>query len=171
MPLVIETGTIITAADSYVSLESAATYHLNRGNTAWGLAASDTLREQALRRAVAYLDGKYYPRWKGAQVSPLVQCLQWPRKNANLGQSTFDLIPSTLIPQRLKDAQCELALRALSGDLAEDLDRGGLVQSVQVGPVTQTFSDRAPAAKTYQIVEQLLAPLLEPANVCQLVRS
>lgn len=182
--LIVETGAIITNADSYVTLEEAAAYHSKRGNTAWASAGSDTVREQALRKATAYLDGFYYPRWKGTQVNPLSQSLQWPRAGVKLSQdqqfydiasSFYDVnyggfLPVTTIPAAVKSAQCELALRALSTQLAEDLDRGGRISSVTVGPITQSYEPGAPASKKYHQVDLILAPLLASANVA-LVRS
>lgn len=46
-------------ADHYGTLEGAATYHSDRGNTAWAAAATDALRTAALVRASDYIKYRY----------------------------------------------------------------------------------------------------------------
>jgi hypothetical protein len=181
MALIVETGLVVAGADSYVSLTYAEKYHENRANVTWA-SATDEAKEAALRKATQYVDGRYYGRWKGCLLTAL-QSRQWPRFNVQIdavygfASENFDqgfargLIPNNIVPEPVKQATCELALRALSGDLAKDLDRGGLVSSVRVGPITKTFEKNAPGQTVYTIVEQLLAPFLAPANGMQIVRS
>lgn len=178
MALIIEDGTIVSGADTYISLVDATTYHSSRGNSAWASAVSDPVREQALRRAADFLDMNFYTRWKGAQIQPLTQARQWPRAGVRVSQEQvyYDVPPSfydtqysgflaiTTIPQKLKDAQCELALRALSGPLAPDLKRGGKVSSVTVGPITTVYEQGAPAETVYSLINKLLSPLLKPRS-------
>lgn len=171
--LIIETGAIITGADSYETTANADTYHANRGNAAWA-ALTEAAKEQAMRKAAFYLDGKYYHRWKGAVVSPLSQNLCWPRAGVRISDpqvyyavppSFYDVsysgfIPITTIPQRLKDAQCEAALRASTDDLAADLQDGVKSQSIG-GAISKTFSSTSGnAVKKYQVIDQLLTSLL-----------
>jgi len=184
MALIVETGVQVSGADSYVSLTDAAAYHTDRGNTAWAAAASDTVREQALRKATQYIDGHYFHRWKGAVVAPLTQSLQWPRAGVKISdpQEYYATLPSfydvsysgfleiTTIPQKLKDATCEAALRSLSAALAPDLKRGGRMASVNVAGIQEVFEQGASPNTSYQIIDQLLAPFLK-SNQMSLVRG
>lgn len=172
-------------ADSYISLVDAASYHTARGNTSWGAVATDALREIALRKATTYIDQKYYSRWKGAQINPVTQSLQWPRAGVKVAQEQvyYDVPPSyydtqysgflaiTTIPQRLKDAVCEAALISLTEVLNPALKRGGKVTSVTVGPISQTFSGSAPSTTTYQIIDRLLVAFLKAGGTTVLERS
>lgn len=181
MALTVETGAIVTGAESYVSAADCTTYHTNRGNTAW--TGTDAVKEAALRRATAYLDGHYRARWKGCRVYPLTQALEWPRAGVRIvdEQVYYDVPPSfydseysgflaiTTIPQRLKDACCELALRALSGDLAEDFTSGVKREKVDVLE-TEYFQGAAPGT-TYRIVDDLLSDFLKPAGTADVVRG
>lgn len=181
--LVVEDGTCKTASDSYVTLAEADTYHASRGNTDWA-ATSVLLKEQAIRRATTYIDQNYYARWKGSPVAPLTQGLQWPRAGVKIAnpQDYYDVYPSyydvayagflpiTCIPKQLKYAVCEAAYRELTARLAPDQKRGGAVQSVTVGPITQVYSATAPAKTSYRIIDQLLAALLRSANLIDLER-
>lgn len=182
--LVIETGALIAGADSYVTLAEATTYHAKKGNTTWATTTAVN-REIALRKATTYIDQKYYNRWKGAQINPLTQSLQWPRAGVKVAQEQvyYDVPPSyydtqysgfltiTTIPQRLKDAVCEAALISLSEDLNPSLKRGGKVTSVTVGPISQTFSDSAPSTTTHQIIDRLLVAFLKAGGTTTLERS
>lgn len=165
MALIIETGAIITGADSYVSVADCDTYHAARGNAAW--TGTDAVKESAIRKAVAYLDGHYRNRLKGIMVDPINQLLAWPRYDVVIDGVT---IASDTIPQRLKDAQCELALIALSADLAPNVSAG--IKREKVDVLETEYFAGAPAGTTvYTAVNNLLATLLKPINSGDLVRG
>jgi hypothetical protein len=182
MALTVETGAIVAAAESYISVTDADTYHSNRGNAAWAALGTEA-KEQALRKAVAYIDGKYYHRWKGVQVEPLTQTLQYPRAGVKISsyQPYYSVPPSfydvdyagylaiTTIPDCLKYAQCEAALRAAAGDLAGDLQDGVKSKSI-AGAISTTYSGTSgEAVKKYPVIDMLLAPLLKSS--CDLERG
>jgi hypothetical protein len=177
MALTVEDGTIKEGAESYVTVADADTYHTNRLNAAWGTATTPA-KEAALRKATSYIDWKYVTRWKGQRVFP-AQPLMWPRnyvlqfeEEAFIGYANQPVyINSSTIPQCLKDAACEAALRALSGELAPDLDRGGKVNTVRVGNIWQVYESGANPNTVYQKIEHLLRSLLNNNNSVQLVRS
>ena len=183
MALIIETGLIVAGAESYASVTDADTYHTNNGNTAWGT-ASNTAKEAALRKACRYLDGKYRSRWKGRRVLPVVQVLEWPRGGVEApsgagssGSYYYDtgftgnvFYPSNSIPQRLKDAQCELALRALDGDLASDATIGVKREKVDVLE-TEYFQGAVPGQTAFVGVEQLISDYLNPLGSTDLLRG
>lgn len=182
MALVIETGSIVAGADSYASVTDADTYHVNNSNAAWAL-ADNAAKEAALRKACRYLDGKYRPRWKGRRVQPVAQALEWPRGGVSIGDTypagsaSYDVgfggeifIPSDSIPQRLKDAQCELALRALAGELAADATAGVKREKVDVLE-TEYFAGAVPGQTTYVGVEQLISDYLIQTGNTDLLRG
>src|SRR5712664_1631195 len=78
MALIVEDGTIVSGAESYIGVTDAATYHNNRGNTTFAGLSSDALREQMLRKATDYMQEMYRLRWTGSRVSTQ-QALDWPR--------------------------------------------------------------------------------------------
>lgn len=157
MALTIETGAIVSGADSYVSLVECDAYHTARGNASW--AGTDTVKEQALRKACSYIDHRYARRWKGIRTSP-TQPLKWPRQRVVQYEEEPTILPINFIPQELKDAQCECALRYLSSDMLPDLENGGRVKSVTVGSISQTFMDGASANTSYQYVNAILSTLI-----------
>lgn len=163
--LIIETGVIIAGADSYVSVTDCDTYHAARGNAAW--TGTDAVKEYAIRKAVAYLDGHYRNRLKGSMVDPVNQNLAWPRYDVVIDGVTLARSP---IPQRIKDAQCELALIALSADLAPNVSAG--IKREKVDVLETEYFAGAPAGTTvYTAVNNLLSDLLKPINSSDLIRG
>lgn len=105
--LVLEDGSGVTGANTYVSLADAVTYSTNWGNTAFTTANTDAIRIQALFAAAYALDRLYGRRYISVIPLNTSQGLLWPRYSV-IGND-LRWITSLTIPQALKDAQCELA--------------------------------------------------------------
>jgi hypothetical protein len=151
--LIVETGVTlggVAGAESYVTVAEADTYWLNRNNATWA-AALNPAKEAALREAAQYLDNSY--QWLGNRLSPL-QPMHWPRSAYQGNDSEY--IAAFSIPFELKQAQCELALEALSGRLLATLDRGGLTKMEKVGDLEVMYLDNAPGTKKYPFISLLL---------------
>ncbi|MGT2429251.1 DnaT-like ssDNA-binding protein [Cupriavidus basilensis] len=141
-------------ADSYVSVAEADAYWIKRSSAAW-VAAATTLKESTLVRATSFVDAEN--AWKGVRRTS-TQALSWPRYDVMV--DGYLLLPD-VIPARVKDAVCELALKALAGDIAPDV-LPDVVTETTVGPITKKY---APAKqnggqKRYAYVDSLLAPLV-----------
>lgn len=166
MALVVEDGTGKSDADSFISDADAVSYFTAIGDATF-TAASSTAREQALRRAQQYITRRYRGRWKGRRVYQ-TQALDWPRYSV----SDVDgwTIQSNVVPTEVKQAQCELALAALSEDLMPTIDKPGDIASVSqsVGSVSQSISyvNGRSQVKQYSKAEALLAHLLTSGG-CQ----
>ncbi len=122
-------------ADSYATLTEADTYHSDRGNTAW--TGTDALKENALRRAVDWLDFTYRTRFPGSRADDRDQNLEWPRAVAYDVAGT--LIANTEIPIEIKRAQIEAALRELvaPGSLSPDYNASEQLKSLDVFQVVR----------------------------------
>lgn len=112
MPVIVEDGTNVPAANSYVSLAEARAYAGLRG---LNLPVSDIELSSLLVRSTDYLDTFKY---KGAKTSAS-QSLEWPRSRVYLLNPGYcnsgELLPSDSIPQKLKSAQIEAAIGLFSG--------------------------------------------------------
>jgi hypothetical protein len=162
MALVVEDGSGKTDADSYLSVADCDAYHTNHSASATWSGASTADKEKALRLATQYLDARYERRFVGVRFSR-EQSLHWPRSYVQ--QYDIYTISTTTIPQELKDATAELALKQLSDtDLAPDVASGGNIaeEEVSVGSVkTRTkYVGQKGSAKEYTLVRYLLQPLL-----------
>ena len=107
MTLVVEDGTGKADAESYISVADATAYHAAMGNTAWAALASDTVREQLLRKATAYIGNMYAARWTGYR-STTSQALDLPRTymtdtRKNVCGAVY-YVDSNTVPQEVKNA-------------------------------------------------------------------
>jgi hypothetical protein len=149
MSLLPETGDGVAGANTYAALAYANTYHAAHNNTAWADAENEP-KEAALRYVTIWFDGglKYIGERKFLDPA----YLGWPRNCAY----DHDGVLYTGVPERLKMAECEMALAHLTKALNEVLARGGDLSSVWVGPITVSWNEWARADRAYPMVKKLL---------------
>jgi len=153
MSIVVEDGTGLETANSYISLADADTYHSDRANTDWA-AATEAERNAALIKATQWLDGRYRSRWVGYRKTD-DQTLDWPRYDAYDSDGYY--LDSDAVPARIKYAEAEAALAIVDGtDLSPSLDRGGKVKREKVGPIDTEYFDGAPARTVLTVVSDLV---------------
>jgi len=148
------------SADSYVSVEDCAAYAVKKGLPFSSSPIEPA--EQALRRATAWLDNTYRIRFPGA-ASDVWQSLEWPRAGVTYRGQPFD---DDVIPQQIKDACCEAAVREMAepGSLSPDLERGGAVKRLKAGSVEVEYADNAELTTTFTTIDVLLSGLLLSAR-------
>lgn len=174
MALIVETGAVVAGAESYISVADATTYHANMGNTAWAALASDTLREGYLRQATQYMIQAYRYRWAGYRFTA-GQSLDWPRSYVPIPDAVSGygpyvaMVAPTIVPQEVKNACAELALRAISGPLLADL--GQMKKRVKVGPIETEYSEFSPQVKRYPAVDGMVAIYFKQHGAMQAVRT
>lgn len=165
MALITETGAGVEGAESYASVADANAYFSARNNAVWDAADSTDAKEPALRKATQYLDAAY--RFRGDRTH-YGQALCWPRASVVIDGIYLD---QSAIPQRIKDACCELALRALSADLFSDV-AAQHVTDVAVGPIKRSMSAPSNAGQVrYAVVDSLIRPLVRGGGSFEVVRA
>jgi hypothetical protein len=157
MAFVVEDGTGLANATSYLAVADADAYHVDMGNASWAL-ASNANKQSALIRATKSLDAMYNGQWKGLLYSS-TQALAWPRTEA---RNELD-DEYTGVPVILKNATAEGALIELGtpGALLISKERGGLVKMEKVDVITIEYQDGAPGATSYPTIASVISPLLE----------
>lgn len=174
MALTTENGSGLADAESYCTVAFATTHHAARGNAAWAALASDTVREQLLRKATDYMLGAYRERWAGNRVST-TQALDWPRDNVPMHDGpggfalTMSYYPNNTVPAAVARACADLALKAATADLAPDLSQA--VKSKEVGPVKIEYQDYSRATKTYRAIDNALAPFMSGSGQIRVLRA
>lgn len=153
MTLVVEDGTGLTNADSYLSVADADTYFTNLGNTSW--AGTTTVKEVALRKATQYLDNTY--NWIGDILS-LEQSLNWPRTDVE-DSNGRDLSDS--VPVKVKNATAEMALLTLSSTLVPNTTNANYVKREKVGELETEYFSGAPTGTQYRYVDRMLNGLYD----------
>lgn len=148
MTIIVEDGTGMPNAETFVSVTNADAYHVAMNNPAWALATTAE-KESALRKAAQYIDTQY--KFRGCVLIES-QALSWPRWIENA------VVKSEWPVKRVVDATCELALRALAEDLNTDVV-GDDVSRETVGPLTVEYraSGRGGQAR-FTVADKLLAP-------------
>jgi hypothetical protein len=112
MALVIEDGSLVSGATSYVSVAEVRAYAAARAsNLPASGSPGDAAIEAACIVAIDFLES-FRGEFQGKKVEAATQALQWPRTGATLDGAE---IPSTIIPKILKDAQCQLAIESVNG--------------------------------------------------------
>jgi len=142
MPVVLitEDGTGRSDANTYVSLTEANAYFEARVSASAWTNATDDEKKVALVHACRILDS--YVAWIG-YPSSTDQALEWPRAFVSYEKSGFEyFVDSDEIPARVKDAQCELALIMLSGDIQKVPDTAGF-SSISIAGAISLVVDRA----------------------------
>jgi len=159
--LIVEDGSGISNANSYLSVADADDYHDLHGAPAAWTAAVTADKEAALRLATQYIDGVYGSVWQGRRELE-TQALDWPRCQV----WDYDGFPVsfTIVPQQVKDACAYLALKQISGDtlLPDDASASNVTsEAIQLGAlsISQSFSGTKTTTKYYRLVEKILAEL------------
>lgn len=106
MAIVIENGSIVTGANSYVSRTDAIAYAAARGVTLANAAATDAI----LVKACDYLES-FRSRFKGS-LTELDQPLAWPRSGASIEGYDWN---DDEIPRQVIAAQCALIVEINAG--------------------------------------------------------
>lgn len=100
--LIIEDGSGVPSANSYISLAYADQYAVNRNYTSW-IGLTDYEKNAAIIKAMDYVDSIF--DWKGTKMHKY-QPLNFPRRNI-IDNDGFDYTGE--IPEQLKRAICEAA--------------------------------------------------------------
>ena len=132
MTLTVEDGTIVADADSYVTLDAYQAYGAARG---WTLGDTDAADEINLRRAFDAINRNW--QYRGEPVNELVQVGAWPRY---IIRDRFEyVVPADDIPQKVMDAQCEMAYLIQGGaDPMATFDGAIKSESKGVGPLSKS---------------------------------
>lgn len=141
--LVIEDGTGLSNAESYIDVAFADSYFLKRGNTEWDLI---TNKESRIILAMDFIENNY--TYIGTKLVS-TQSLSFPRL----------IDGETMIPPlSLKNSVCELALKANSGDLLQDTGKTTIRE--KVGTLEVEYDANQDDLTSYNYVNKLLAPYL-----------
>lgn len=161
MAFVVETGSGLSTANSYLSVADADSYHTDHGAPAAWTAATTAAKQSALQLATQYIDAMYGERWLGERINETM-ALDWPRYNV-IDRDGYT-VASTAVPAQVEQATAILALNVVNGDtLIPDMAAGANVvsEAVSVGSISssKTYAGYKTAGKLYPLVAKILAPL------------
>ena len=167
MSLIVEDGTGLANAQSYISVADADTYFTEHSAPAVWTAASTAAKEKALKLAAQYMDAIFKMRWKGIRKQE-TQALDFPRYGIEDRDGYF--LSSDALPTPIKQACAEYAVRSITNELYPDLtaDSGSLsAKRVKVGPieVDKQWAGGTRPYRRYSIVEAMLVDMFRPARM------
>lgn len=169
LQFIVEDGTCVSNANSYISLEDANQYMTNKGREDW-LALSDEQKKISIIKGTEYVDNLY--RWRGQRLG-IAQNLSWPRVDRRHQDWLLDLdgFPLKGVPRRLKDAVCEAAFYGYQAnvELFTTYNETGNVkkQRVEGAVEVEFFSAKDSTAdyiSKYASLDALLRGLYLPKN-------
>ena len=163
MALIVEDGSGVTGANSYVSLADVSQYCSDMGYSKWFL-ATESEQTSAILRAMKYIDRFDFIGVK----NQIINNLEWPRDDAY--DRNGILIASDSIPERLKSAVCEAAYIELVnfGKLQPSIDRAGLKRE-EYGDVKFEYFNSGKMNPSFSVISGLLVGLVKSS--CTLMRS
>lgn len=157
MALIVEDGTGLSNANSYVSVADARTWAADRGLT---LPTDDAVLSSYLIQATDFI-GSYETQFKGERTVPATQALSWPRNCVDL----FGVdLPNNVIPQQLVAAQVQAAVAITAGVVLQpNMQASDYVIREKVGPLETEYSDpnKVGLLPTLTAFENAIAPLLQ----------
>ena len=155
------------SANSFVTLAEAATYMEGRLNAStWETDASTDNKNRALVEATRELSAL---EWCGRRVDD-TQALSWPREMAVDPDSASDFyFDSTEVPQRVKDATCELAFQFIKAGTTDVAALPGDAEVINktIDVISTTYADpshRRQGLRRFPRIWRMIAPLLEPSG-------
>ena len=166
-------------ANSFVTEAEAIAYVATRLNaSSWTTVTGATCTETEKAALIESTRELSALAWKGQRVDS-TQVLSWPRQwveNPDSPVGAWDFYATTVIPQRVKDAQCELALEFLKAgttDVAALPSSDGVIQKT-VDVLTTIWAEphaRVKGLARYPRVLALLRPLFENVGVTPILRG
>jgi hypothetical protein len=162
MALIIEDGSVVADADSFITEAEADTILAKYGKDTVWTTKSSAEKEVLLLTAGSYLNTK--PKWCGCIVE-LAQTMIWPR--VNMYKCGF-LIGSDTVPEDIKRAQAFMAEKAIANSIFRDVDPGvngqkliGDMNKLDVLETEKTYSTKS-AKNGSQIIFTEVNCLLKP---------
>jgi len=167
MALIVEDGSIVTGAESYIGVTDADTYHSNRGNATWA-ALTTEVKEQLLRKSTDYMVARYRTLWRGYRKTA-TQSLDFPRSFCYLEPFVYGavgaypfLLADNIVPNEVKNACAELALKANDSALMADIGQAVIREKVDV--IEVEYDKFSPAQTRYSQIDAMLSVFLSSSN-------
>lgn len=161
MPVTIDATAGSASANSFITLAEAASYLEARLNTTtWDAATTDT-QSRALVEATREISNKEFI----GQRATSTQSLAWPRWNAtNPDSPTGYYYDSAIVPDRVKNATCELAFQFVNAGTTDiaiaDPNAGLIAKTVDVLSWQWSEFAKPTGMARYPRVNDYLRPLL-----------
>lgn len=169
--LIVEDGSCVPSANSYVSLEYADAYMSNTGKAAWAN-LPENVRKSYLINATEYIDRTYSKiGWKGIKKYHRNQPLCFPRVEL-YDKDGFEVEG---IPEELMKAVCEASFIAISTSLFTINAASGEVKRKKAETLEIEYFSSGEAKTNYisrfSVLDSLLSDFYKTKNGCRCKRA
>lgn len=160
MALIVEDGTIVTNANTYVSVTDVDTYCENRGLTTWSNSYDDDAKEQAILRAMDYIEALF---WKGLKANES-NALEWPR--SGVVDKNGYTVEDNAVPIQVQYGLCRASYEEFNspGCLLKNMTKDDFVTEKEIeGAISKKYQvgkDRT----VYSVIIAHLAPYVSSFN-------
>lgn len=153
--LTVEDGSVVTGANTYVSLADATLFCSNLGLTAWALEATED-QKAAILRGMAFIESQSYVGIKEDQDNPL----KWPRSSAY--DEDGYAIDEDEVPTAIVSGLCRAAYEELieSGCLLPNAEGGTKREKIDVIETEYFQNPGGSSGTVFQSVLAYLRPFL-----------
>lgn len=165
MALIIEIGSALDDATSYVTVDEVRAFATSRGITS--LPAADADVEPLIIKAMDYVEN-LARRFKGVKYRR-DQALQWPRNYVYIDGY---VVYHDEIPKTLKNAVCQLAIDANALDIEPNGDGQEVIRE-KIGPIETEYTKRGSGTVRPQLNKayKLLRPVLKDGFGANVTRA
>lgn len=177
--LIVEDGSVVTGANTYVSLDYVEAYCSDRGLTSWTAATATSAKREAIFRAMDYIESQPF---KGVKTDYDNPC-QFPRfglyldvvtytKTINNYQIDTYVLDDDEIPENLKRAQAQAAYEEFvsKGCLLSNMDREAFILRKKIDIIETEYQPGKEETK-YRKIKALLREYIEQDSSSTVVRT
>lgn len=154
MALVVETGALVSGANSYVTVDNFIAWAEARGIS---FTLDDNLVEQRILRAMDYFESLHFLGLKADEN----QALQWPRDQVYIDGYAVE---SDEIPVQVKNALYELVKIEFDGDSALSPQERQAI-SEKIGDIQVTYADHAGMRRRTPAFQHAIRKLVHSPNL------
>ena len=161
MAFVVEDGTGLSTANSFVSVEEADAYFEDRDPDHeiyadwWDLTTE--AKQAALVRGTQGLCTYLLGRWRGKKKSS-TQALPWPRTDVEDEEGLE--VSDEVVPVPVRQATCEVGFIEITQRYVQrEVTRDDMIQTETTGPITTTYFKGAPSTTVYPHIDAMLRGL------------
>ena len=154
MSITVEDGSVVSGANSYLSVADADSYFTEHSSPADWSGATTGEKEAALKYATLWLDNNQ--KWYSCIVSTS-QVLDWPRKSF-VDSEGRSIGGSNVMPQALLDATAELAIEYIKSNFVEATEN---IRRERMGSSETEYSGGGPGMD-YSFVVLMISELGRP---------
>lgn len=157
MPLIIEDGSIVENANSYLTVQEVRDFASARG---YSLPNQDSEVEVLVIKAMDYLES-LADKYKGVKTAPSEQELQWPRYDVYVEEQ---YVESYLIPKSIKNALAQCVVESVSAPLVSAPQPTVKKNKVDIIETEYFDSGVSRSEVDFTRIESFLAPLIKSSG-------